>query len=860
MHRRARCIWHAEQAWDPARSFRSLLVDGARRWPTAPNGWYLFRRRFELPSLPLKATLSLTVDGRYQLFVNGGYVARGPSRASPAYQRFDVHDVSRQLRVGRNVLGVLVHVYGVDTAWYERAHDCWQSIFGDGALYCELELYEDSGCSVVASDAAWRSCECTAWRRDSPRSGWGQDFIEDFDARRFPVGWQNVDFDDATWPTCRELIAPATVDDLTKGWNPVEPFPTLIRREIPLLAEEPTAPREVVNVFGLEPNPSLPIERRLYEETAVSLAPDQIVDADALATAGDRITTVRTLPGRDVAIVLAFDRRHAGYPFIEIDALGGETIEVAVAETIPGEYGPAPLGPRRLTRDGPLSCAHLFRYVARLGRQRFEKFEWTCVKFMMIVVRDAPNGLRLRLAGSVTVTYPAEPIGRFASSDAFLNRLWDVGRYTLLQCTHDAWEDCPSREKRQWIGDGIVHYLVSAATYGPGMQAIDRQFFLHGIESQRPDGLMQMFAPGDHHIDGVQIPDFNLHFICAAEQYLLHSGDIETIEDILPAIQRALQWFARQIGPNGLLADLPYWHFIEWANVGRRGESAIVNAMYVGALRAAATLADTLGSERVATRYRAAAASVASSLERRHWNARRGAYVDSVNPATGRQDSGVSQHANAAMIYWNIAPPDQWAQIISKITDESVLRLTACPPIVPLGEDYNPGTDVVRVNTYFAHLLYGALAKAGRLDLALDAMRRHYAPMLATGTETLWESFEPTASLCHAFSATPVHQLSAHALGIVPIAPAFARFRVSPQLADLQLVSGTYPTPRGPVCVSWRRTDDGCEGEVQVPSGLTAIPVAPVGQTLVTGRAECSAGTHFLRFRGDRVTTIAKRL
>jgi hypothetical protein len=791
------------------------------------------------------------VDGRYQLFVNGGYVARGPSRASPAYQRFDVHDVGRRLRAGHNVLGVLVHVYGVDTAWYERAHDCWQSIFGDGVLYCELELHDDGGCRVVASDAAWRSLECSAWRRDSGRSGWGQDFIEDFDARRYPVGWQDIDFDDASWPACRELVAPVTADDLAKGWNPVEPFPTLIRREIPLLAEEPTAPRGVINVFGLEPNPSLPVERRLYEETAVSLAPDQVVDADALLTDDDRVASVHTIPGRDVAIVVAFERRHAGHPFIEIDALGGETIEVAVAETIPGEYGPALPGPRRLARDGLLACAHLFRYVARPGRQRFAKFEWTSVKYMMIVVRDAPNGIRLRHAGSVAVTYPAQPVGRFTCSDEFLNRLWEVGRYTLLLCTHDAWEDCPSREKRQWFGDGIVHYLVSAASYGPGMQAIDRQFFLHGVESQRPDGLMQMFAPGDHHIDGVVIPDFNLHFICAAEQYLLHSGDEETIEHIFPAIQRVLHWFARQVGPNGLLVDLPYWHFIEWANIGRCGESATVNALYVGALRAAAALADALGSARVATRYRAAATCVASSLAQRHWSARRGAYVDSVDPVTGRQDSRISQHANAAMIYWDIAPPHRWAQVISSITDESALRLTACPSVVPVGEAYDPATDVVRVNTYYAHFLYGALAKAGRLDLALSAMRRHYGAMLATGTETLWESFDPTASLCHAFSATPVHQLSAHALGIAPVEPGFARFRVAPQLADLAHVSGAYPTPRGPVQVSWRRTDDGCEGELQVPSGLTAVPVAAAGQTLVAGSAECSGGTHYLRFRGD---------
>jgi len=849
LFRFARCIWHSDQAWDSSGSFHSLLVHGAQRRPTQPNGWYLFRRRFELQSSPRAATLSLTVDGRYQLFVNGGYIARGPSRASPAYQRFDVHEVTSRLRIGRNVLGVLVHVYGVDTAWYERASDCWQSIFGDGVLYCELELRDEDDFRVVPSDAAWRSRECAAWSRSTGRSGWGQDFIEDFDARRYPVGWQDIDFDDGGWPVCRELVASSTADELAKGWNPVEPFPTLLRREIPLLGEETTSPRYVVDVFGLQPDPSLPLERRLYEETAIPLVPDQLVNANALLTGDERVAIVRTMPGRDVAIVVAFECRHAGRPFIEIDALGGETIEVAVAETIPGEYGPQLPRPRRLACEGPLACAHLFRYVARRGSQRFEKFEWTAVKYMMVVVRDAPDGIRIRHVGSVAVTYPALPVGCFNCSDEVLNRLWEVGRYTLLQCTHDAWEDCPSREKRQWFGDGIVHYLVSAASYGPGMQPVDRQFFLHGVESQRPDGLMQMFAPGDHHASGILIPDFNLHFVCAAEQYLLHNDDEDTIEQIFPAIQRALQWFARQTGPNGLLVDLPYWHFIEWANVGRRGESTIVNAMYVGALRAAAALADALGSLRIAARHRTVAMGVATSLAQRHWSADRGAYVDSLDPITGRQEDRISQHANAAMIYWNIAPSHRWAQIISRITDESALRLTACPSVVPVGEAYDPATDVVRVNTFFAHFLYGALAKAGRMDLALSAMRHHYGAMLATGTETLWESFDPAASLCHAFSATPVHQLSAHTLGIAPIEPGFARFRVSPQLADLERASGAYPTPRGLVEVSWRRTDDGCEGEIRVPTGLIAMPIAAIGQALVTGSAECLAGTHYLRYR-----------
>ena len=59
----------------------------------------------------------------------------------------------------------------------------------------------------------------------------------------------------------------------------------------------------------------------------------------------------------------------------------------------------------------------------------------------------------IRGLGANLVNYPVEARGRFASSDPLLDQLWATGAYTLRQCMHDAWEDCPSREQRQWLGD-----------------------------------------------------------------------------------------------------------------------------------------------------------------------------------------------------------------------------------------------------------------------------------------------------------------------------------------------------------------------------------------------------------------------
>jgi hypothetical protein len=163
-----------------------------------------------------------------------------------------------------------------------------------------------------------------------------------------------------------------------------------------------------------------------------------------------------------------------------------------------------------------------------------------------------------------------------------------------------------------------------------------------------------------------------------------------------------------------------------------------------------------------------------------------------------------------------------------------------------VGETFDPQEDVVLANTYFSHFVFSALGKAGRFDLALAQMRRFYEPMLATGTTTLWESFDPAASLCHAFSAAPVYQLSAHVLGVQPVEPGFGRFRIALQPGDLEYARGTYPTHLGGVVVSWSKDDTGLELEFDVPPGAIAEVIPPPGFQTDAPGLEYEPGNHRL--------------
>lgn len=826
---RAPFVWTPRQPIDP-QGFRKHYL-GADARPNQKNRWFLFRKAVRLPAAPSAAPLAITVDGRYVLYVNGVELGRGPVRCSPLFQRFDDYDLTAALQAGDNIIAVLVHTYGRDTAFYETTKGMWQPTFGDGGLWTEGAAETPAGAVSLSTLEGWRCIQSDAWTQDTPQSNHSLGFIEDFDAAALPAGWTEVGFDDSGWDVAQPLVAGGGPPDALYGGLETRPFPVLIPRGVPMLETRKVAAQRIVWVRGLVPDPDLPFHRRSYEE-ALTEAPGRALSGeDGLLQLEGGHAIVRTEPGRDTAILLDFGKIMTGRPWFEIEARGGEEIEIACAEGLPGEWRPDGLPPDARPKPKPWLGAdtHLLRYLAKPGVQQFERFEWCAIRWMQLTVRNAPEGVVFRGLGAKLVNYPVEERGRFASSDPLLDQLWATGAYTLRQCMHDAWEDCPSREQRQWLGDATVENLAGWAAFGPSVAPLTAKFLQQAAESQRPDGLTQMFAPGDHKTDGLLIPDWTLQWILCAGDHWRYSGDLATIEQVFPSILKALAWFERLIGPSGLVADMPYWHFMDWAGVGRRGEAATLNAQLAGALRVAAELAQAVGWARETGRLTARAAAIGQAVGERHWDARRGVYVDMVDPVTGEQQLWTSQHASAAIALWADAPADRVRASLGRIAESQRLTFTAAPPIAPTGAALEPEDGVVLANTFYSHFVYEALARHGGAATALRLMRERYGPMLARGATTLWESFEPTASLCHGFSATPTYQLSRRVLGVAPATPGFAEIELSPDLADLDHAEGIVPTARGDVRARLERTKDGFIARYRLPSGIGARASPPPG-------------------------------
>ena len=179
--RRAEWIWRERPSAPPG--FGGMFAN-ARPFEQERNRFVYFRKTFSLSAVPDSALLHISADGRYQLFVNGALIGRGPARCDAAHQYYDTYDVAAHLRAGENVIAVLGHSYGQFMAWYELPRYESARLLGCGGIFVQCDIHAGSETVQVDTDASWRYLESDAWQQDTPGGAVG--FIEIYDARQAP--------------------------------------------------------------------------------------------------------------------------------------------------------------------------------------------------------------------------------------------------------------------------------------------------------------------------------------------------------------------------------------------------------------------------------------------------------------------------------------------------------------------------------------------------------------------------------------------------------------------------------------------------------------------------------------------------
>jgi alpha-L-rhamnosidase len=152
-----------------------------------------FRRTVELDAVPRAAAMRITADSRYVLQVNGVEAGRGPQRSQPWRLFYDEWDIASLLRVGVNVVAVLV-------TWFGSSNAIWQQPVPSGRLGTGPALLVDGmiGDRPLCSDTSWKTATSQAWSVFPRRLLDGLP-AERLDARLLPSDWAAPDFPDGDW-------------------------------------------------------------------------------------------------------------------------------------------------------------------------------------------------------------------------------------------------------------------------------------------------------------------------------------------------------------------------------------------------------------------------------------------------------------------------------------------------------------------------------------------------------------------------------------------------------------------------------------------------------------------------------------
>ncbi len=824
----------AEFVWRP-RGLQAVSFTAAPpRLAEEANRFVYFRRSFVLSGAVQAALVHATADGRYQIFVNGLRIGRGPARSGAAYRQLDPLDLAPHLRPGNNTIAVLAHAYGRNNAWYELpGWDCARA-FGCGGLFLQGDVLADGQTLRLDTDAQWRCLEASAWQREVPANSLGCSEI--FDARLAPA-WTDADFDDDAWPAAEVLRVPGRAYT-----GDVRPFQYLTLRDIPAQRAGPRVAGVPSACFEVE---SAPASRDVAAQMAAE-APQPLRHGKV----GPAFATVQTVGGHAVSIVYDFGEVFAGHIGFELDGPAGATVDFYPGEQL------LPDGRVRIF-DGiagyDVQIAH--RYILKEGAQTWERFEWNGLRYLQVTYRNCTRGLQVKAVTVNLTGYPVQPRGEFECSDPLLNRIWQAGALTLARCMHDAYIDCPSREQRQWM-DAYVDARINYAAFGD--TALAARLIRQIAESQRPEGLTMMAAPGDFALAGfTNIPDFCLYWILMIGDYLEHADDPGIVDEIYPAVARALQWFERHLDDDDLLGNVPMWVFVDWAETDKQGQVTALNALYAAALGVAADLARLVEHPRAAARYEELRLRVGAAINRHLWDERRGVYVDARHD--GVPSRRLSQQSNAAVIAFGVAPAERRARVWATILDPARLVLTHA-----LGADgkvtpFDEATQVVLAQPFYCHFLHRALRMAGRGETVVEHIRARWSDQLAGGATTLRESWQldPITSLCHAWSGTPTFDLTADVLGVSSTGPGCRRLRVAPVLAGLRWARGVFPTPQGDVRISWTLEGRRFELEIELAPGCEADLVCPTGHAWTRqGAGDAVAST--LRVGGGRHALVGQ--
>ena len=471
-----------------------------------------------------------------------------------------------------------------------------------------------------------------------------------------------------------------------------------------------------------------------------------------------------------------------------------------------------------------------FAYTERDGAQTFAAFTYLGFRYLEVDAPGEPLGPGQLVAWARHSAMPDENAATFTSSSPILGKVWELVRHTALYVAQEQFVDTPTREKGQFLTDSFNDSQATMHAFGE--QNLTWQALEDFAQSQAryfPDGNLNAVYPNG---DGKRA------FLDSTErypewlwQYYLETGDLATLEQLYPVVQRVTGYVESLVNARtGLvtytatdgadLVDYPpaMLYGYDMNTVARTTTNVLAADDFARASQMATILGKVADAKVEQARRDKLVAAVNAKLRRPD-----GVYVDGLE-ADGSPSAHAAQQASEFALSFGIVPPAAVAAVGKYVAG--------------LGIKTGPMDGLYLLDGLQSAGLPGDVVK-----VLTDTHDPGWAHVVAAGGTFSWESwilsdFEGD-SMSHGWGSSALVAFQTALLGVTP-RPMGSQ--ASGPLLDVTepssgpaFVEGRVPTIAGPVDVRWQRSGGHVSLRLTVPPNAIVVVKVPGHSRVVTG-------------------------
>lgn len=746
-----------------------LIKKWDARWITVPSahssndyGVYNFRKKLVMDTIPERYIINVSADNRYKLYVNGKYVICGPSRSDIFNWRFETVDIAPYLIKGMNIVAAVVWDYG-------RFRPIAQTGIGQCGFIIQGNTEDEMEINTNSSWLCKRNMAFSPYFLPVPGyyvAGPG----ENFDASKYPWGWEYIQYDDSAWEKAFEGSngAPKGLRDYSGRLLVPDPLPSM----------EMTKER----LHCIRKATGIVVSQGLLQGKETLLVP----------------------PFTETEILLDNKKLTTAYFNMLFSKGKGSEIIVKYAEAL---YEKKKIQDKIVLVKGNrnnINGKELLGYGDKIlpngdENRHFCSLWWRTYRYISLKIKTANEPLYLHDIYGVFSAYPFVKESSFSTfPNTDLSEMIDIGWRTARLCANETYMDCPYYEQLQYFGDTRIQAMISL--YNTRCSRLVKNAIEQGRQSISADGITMSRYPSYPH---QFISSFSLWWIGMCYDYWMYRDDSEYVHSLLPAFRSIISWYEQWLLKDGSLGYVPYWFFADWAEGFEYGEpprecdghSAFQDLMFIITLDYVAEMEHSLGIPALAAYYRNMANTVRKNFRKKYWDETKQMFADTSTLKS------FSQHVNSLAVIAGIVKGEDAGNLMKLVlSDKSLTQATI----------------------YFTYYVNLALKYAGIGDLLLENTEV-WKKQMDLGLTTWAEQPEPSRSDCHAWGASLNVELFRTTLGISSASPGFKTVRIEPFLGYLTDVEGIIPHPNGNVSVKYHLKDNILSAEISLPDEITGL-------------------------------------